>query len=67
MSYLEPNLLQALLFTQENEGVLRAVRSERMNEFRELERVGYIELDQKATGMAIVYITDLGREYLESQ
>ncbi|WP_411735093.1 hypothetical protein [Paenibacillus sp. M2] len=67
MSYLEPNLQQALLFTQENEGVLRAVRSERMNEFRELERVGYIELDQKATGMAIVYITDLGREYLESQ
>ncbi|WP_440110081.1 hypothetical protein [Paenibacillus sp. QZ-Y1] len=66
MSELEPNLQQALIFAKENEGVLRAVRSERMNEFRELERGGYIELDQKATGMCVVYLTQYGHDHLDS-
>ncbi|WP_339304351.1 hypothetical protein NST33_17965 [Paenibacillus sp. FSL L8-0435] len=67
MSNLELNLHNTLIFASENEGILRVVKSERMSEFRELERAGYIELDQKATGMAIVYMTDRGREYLENQ
>ncbi|WP_124115353.1 hypothetical protein [Paenibacillus xylanexedens] len=67
MSNLEINLYNSLIFANENEGLLRAVKSERMNDFRELERLGYIELDQKATGMAIVYVTELGSEYLENQ
>ncbi|WP_145413423.1 hypothetical protein [Paenibacillus xylanexedens] len=67
MLNLESNLYSTLIFAKENEGILRAVKSERMSEYRELERMGLIELNQKATGMAIVHLTDDGKEHLDSQ
>lgn len=66
MLELESNLLQALEYAKENEGVLlQTVKFERMNEFKVLERAGYILLDQKGTGFCRVYLTEDGIDYLE--
>lgn len=61
---LTNQLHEALKCAARNEGTLQTVTFERMKEYRELERVGLITLDQKALGLGITYITELGKSYL---
>lgn len=61
----DDTLVEALKFAAETEGNMRWISSERLSKYRELSRIGCIELDQVATGGAIVYLTSEGRDYLE--
>ncbi|MMZ62055.1 hypothetical protein D1872_242410 [compost metagenome] len=61
---LTNQLHEALKYAARNEGTLHTVDFERMKEYRELEISGLIILDQKALGMGITHITDLGKSYL---
>jgi hypothetical protein len=62
---LDENLEQALYRASLREGHLKKITQEDLHLFRQLDRMGYLSLDQKATGMGIVNLTVKGEEYLE--
>ncbi|RPK31775.1 hypothetical protein [Paenibacillus xylanexedens] len=61
----DESLVEALNIAAETEGVMKWVKLEGLNKYRELERIGCIELIQIGTGGATVYLTSEGRDYLE--
>ncbi|MDP9675316.1 hypothetical protein J2W97_001299 [Paenibacillus jamilae] len=61
----DTKLVEALKYAAETEGVLKFVSYERINEYRQLSRLGCIDLEQKGLSGGVVYLTQEGRDYLD--
>ncbi|APB76458.1 hypothetical protein PPYC2_16470 [Paenibacillus polymyxa] len=61
----DSELVEALKYAAETEGVMKSIGFKRPDQYRKLERMGCLVFQQTGTGYGIVHLTTEGRECIE--
>ncbi|MBU9706839.1 hypothetical protein KSP24_07845 [Paenibacillus sp. AK121] len=61
----DSELVEALKYAAETEGVVKSIGYKRPDQYKKLERMGCVIFQRTGSGYGIVHLTTEGREYLE--